>query len=242
MRQRFLFILLLSFLFVCTSVNIKWIADSFHLTSTLLDHSHAQVNLTANGPVASDDRGNFQLQFTIYQAPGLRLTGKSACLSPNAPASEWKASLNRVALNYVGSYTHNNTQLGNLFTLAVVRYYHINSAGNGVHIAYSIRLSNTSSSTSSSSTPSHYLSSIATATSTDCTSLRTEGYWSDSVRWSGGVAPSASDDVTIPHGAGKIIVATDVTVRSLTQAGGELVLQESSCPLTWTVDDRFVDR
>lgn len=211
--------------------TLHWIPDHVQYQASFLPSTqHYHVNTTANGPILEEEKGgNFKLTFHVQQLQ-VKMSGSSPCLSAASTTLEIIAALKATNLSYESERQFlNSTNLGSLFYINLIKdkWQHV---GQGVFLDFSF----------SPEAPNVTLSTV-TFSQQGCLRTRTYGYWSDKSRWKENSVPVSGDSVVFPANSGRVIVQTNLTVGNLTMQGGELYLMDSSCPSSWTVDDRFIN-
>jgi hypothetical protein len=79
------------------------------------------------------------------------------------------------------------------------------------------------------------LSIFSEASVTDCAPLETIAYWNDSRNWESGVVPESIHAVFFPADAGYIKLTEDVEVASIEMMGGQILADNSPCPVGWSL-------
>jgi hypothetical protein len=223
--------ILLSISQISFSALLNWRPDHIHYGPKYYNLynsniSHFNLNITSNGPIVYDEVGNFRLTFRIVGTK-VMLFGESACISPVATTNEINSILKSTILTSKTA-TFNNINLGSLYLPNILKFHHELTDTQELDMAFSPFQLNTSITVS-----------LSVA---GCSTTRTYGYWHDKTRWVGGTVPTTSDSVYFPSNSGQIIIDSNITIVNLKMEGGELLLRNSTCPMSWTVDDRFLHR
>jgi hypothetical protein len=226
----FVLLVLLSISHISFSALLNWRSDQIHYVPKYNPTiNHFYLNITSNGPIAYDEVGNFRLTLRIAGTTA-KLFGESACISPVATTNEIKSILKSTILTS-NSSAFKNINLGSLYLPNIIKFNEF--TGTGAQELY----------LDMAFIPVQLNTSITVSFSpAGCFATRTYGYWHDKTRWVGGSVPTTSDSVYFPPNSGQIIIDSNITIVNLKMEGGELLLRNSTCPMSWTVDDRFLHR
>ncbi len=219
------------------AAGLQWIADNVMYTPSTLHNTgstkwSSTVEVRSNGPIYDKDiDGHFRLNVSA-QAGNFYYFGVSDCIDINATPTQANTKINSMYFSKFGKFL-NNDQLVDYNYDVTFREL----------LAVSTRIVHNSSSTRSQTyfkmafVGGSTLSSLDLSVSTvGCLAARTIGDWANPLRWSLGRIPVATDAVTFPLGSGVATISSDVTVSSLSMAGGLLIAHSSNCPDGWSVD------
>jgi hypothetical protein len=232
--QPLLWIYLICILSYAYSATITWNPDNIqikkNLTQLAVKHWRYTLNINSNGPLYPVKTGHLSFRFNISINHLPVLNAYTPCIRMTPPFEDYTDIIGNT---FVGRYplsVGDDLQMKNLFTISIQKSYenYLNSTTKG-ETTFTIDLVAKRNITTFSV---FYMTN-------NCEKIRTVGNWNDRLRWNLKRIPTAADSVVIPASAGVIQTTASVTVSSLRMDDGLLVLQSSSCPIGWTVDNRY---
>lgn len=214
---------------------VRWLPDSITLQESFLEVSSSQykyqLSILSSGPIVRHSTGNFRLNISVSLGAHFRpLYAVTDCLNIADKMGNIEHILSDTILGEYPLVTGDETPLRNYLEVHMTALYDdFHGSTNRSDYSFNLELYTRHSAAR--------VLNVAHTTES-CYPLKTYGYWEDSSRWKGGKAPNFTDSVIIPAETGIVFIRSNVTVRDLTVLGGEVNLQESSCPSGWTPDDR----
>ena len=198
----------------------QWIPDIFQYSLQTTEPSYqtwlSTLNVVSNGIFYTNDGGNFRFLLTANTDDYHSYLGATDCIPLGGNQNDFLNGIQNMRFikkHFLDTNIANATSLLSTWSQIYCKnhslYIPLSSIFSTSTQQYSNVVGNTFTSTfettfSSNTASSNIISFQLTMEFSQCSPVRTIGYWNDNRRWDTGIVPTSSDPVVIPIGSGVI--------------------------------------